>query len=128
LREAIRKVNNGEYGDAVIEARKAIDAMDGQAPDWESERPDRGDQEGRANREPAAGLNSIPVLCCAFVLVISCLALKISFKRSNKPRDKKGKVSRMKAMSVSFGGRSATSLAAAFSTFVGAITLSGGSG
>lgn len=38
LREAIRKVNNGEYGDAVIEARKAIDAMDGQAPDWEAER------------------------------------------------------------------------------------------
>jgi hypothetical protein len=38
LREAIRKVNNGEYGDAAIEARKAIDAMDGQAPNWETER------------------------------------------------------------------------------------------
>jgi hypothetical protein len=38
LREAIRKVNNSEYGDAVIEARKAIDAMDGKQPDWESER------------------------------------------------------------------------------------------
>jgi hypothetical protein len=38
LREAIRKVNNGEYGDAVIEARKAVDAMDGQAPGWEAER------------------------------------------------------------------------------------------
>jgi hypothetical protein len=38
LREAIRKVNNGEYGDAVTEARKAIDAMDGRAPDWQSER------------------------------------------------------------------------------------------
>jgi hypothetical protein len=38
LREAIRKVSNGEYGDAVTEARKAIDAMDGRAPDWQSER------------------------------------------------------------------------------------------
>jgi hypothetical protein len=38
LREAIRKINNGEYGDAVTEARKAIDAMDGRQPDWESER------------------------------------------------------------------------------------------
>jgi hypothetical protein len=38
LREAIRKVNSGEYGDATIEARKAIDAMDGQAPSWETER------------------------------------------------------------------------------------------
>jgi hypothetical protein len=38
LREAIRKVNNGEYGDAVTEARKAIHAMDGKQPDWESER------------------------------------------------------------------------------------------
>lgn len=37
LREAIRKVNNGEYGDAVTEARKAIDAMDGKAPGWQSE-------------------------------------------------------------------------------------------
>lgn len=38
LREAIRKVNNGEYGDAVTEARKAIDAMDGKAPGWQVER------------------------------------------------------------------------------------------
>jgi hypothetical protein len=38
LREAIRKVNNGEYGDAVTEARKAIDAMDGIAPSWQTER------------------------------------------------------------------------------------------
>jgi hypothetical protein len=38
LREAIRKVNSGEYSDAAIEARKAIDAMDGQTADWESER------------------------------------------------------------------------------------------
>jgi len=38
LREAIRKVNNGECGDAVTEARKAIDAMDGKQPGWDSER------------------------------------------------------------------------------------------
>lgn len=38
LREAVRKVNNGEYGDAVTEARKAIDAMDGKIPDWQAER------------------------------------------------------------------------------------------
>ena len=38
LREAIRKVNNGEYGDAVTEARKAIDAMDGKVPDRQAER------------------------------------------------------------------------------------------
>jgi hypothetical protein len=36
LREAIRKVNAGEYGDAVIEARKAIDALDGARPKWPS--------------------------------------------------------------------------------------------
>jgi hypothetical protein len=29
LREAIRKINLGEYGDAVTEARKAVDVMDG---------------------------------------------------------------------------------------------------
>lgn len=38
LREAVRKVNNGEYGDAVTEARKAIDAMDGKVPGWQAER------------------------------------------------------------------------------------------
>jgi hypothetical protein len=38
LREAVRKVNNGEYSDAVTEARKAIDAMDGKAPGWQAER------------------------------------------------------------------------------------------
>ena len=38
LREAIRKINNGECGDAVTEGRKAIDAIDGKAPDWQSER------------------------------------------------------------------------------------------
>jgi hypothetical protein len=32
LREAIRKVNNGEYGDAVTEARKAIGATGGSWP------------------------------------------------------------------------------------------------
>src|SRR5690348_14990373 len=38
LREAVRKVNNGGYGDAVTEARKAIEAMDGKIPDWQAER------------------------------------------------------------------------------------------
>jgi hypothetical protein len=38
LREAVRKVNNGEFGDAVTEARKAIDAMDGKVPAWQAER------------------------------------------------------------------------------------------
>jgi hypothetical protein len=38
LREAVRKANNGEYGDAVTEARKAIDAMDGKVPDSRTER------------------------------------------------------------------------------------------
>jgi len=38
LREAVRKVNHGEYGDAVTEARKAIDAMEGMAPGWQAER------------------------------------------------------------------------------------------
>jgi hypothetical protein len=38
LREAIRKVNTGECGDAVTEARKAIDAMDGTTPSWQPER------------------------------------------------------------------------------------------
>ncbi len=37
LREAIRKINLGEFGDAVIEARKAIDVMDGAAGQRPSE-------------------------------------------------------------------------------------------
>jgi len=35
LRDAIRKVNDGEYGDAVIAARRAIDSM---GTDWNSEK------------------------------------------------------------------------------------------
>src|ERR1039457_1743610 len=35
LREAIRKVNNGDWADAATEARKAIDAIDGRQPGWE---------------------------------------------------------------------------------------------
>jgi hypothetical protein len=43
-------------------------------------------------------------------------------------RDKKGKVSRMRRMAVSFGGRSAASLAAMYSALAGYVKLSGGSG
>jgi len=38
LREAIRKVNNGEYDDAVTEARKAIHVMDAVHGPWPKER------------------------------------------------------------------------------------------
>jgi hypothetical protein len=76
----------------------------------------------------STGLNSIPVLIPTFVLVICLQVLKVSHKRSTDQRDKKGKVSRMKAMTVSFGGRSAGSLASTYSTFVSYLVLSGGSG
>jgi len=75
-----------------------------------------------------AGLNSTPVLIWAFVFVICLQALKVSYKRSVNQRDKKGKVSRMRRMAVSFGGRSAASLAATYSALVGYVKLSGGSG
>lgn len=38
LREAIRKVNDGECRDAVIEARKAVDALGSARPKWPSEK------------------------------------------------------------------------------------------
>ena len=38
LREAIRKVNAGEYGDAAMEARKAIDALGSARSKWPSEK------------------------------------------------------------------------------------------
>jgi hypothetical protein len=73
-----------------------------------------------------AGLNSTPVLIWAFVFVICLQALKVSDKRSVNQRDKKGKVSRMRRMAVSSGGRSAASLAATYSALVGYVKLSGG--
>ena len=75
-----------------------------------------------------AGLNSTPVLIWTFVFVICLQALKVSYKSSVNERDKKGKVSRMRRMAVSFGGRSAASLAATYSALVGYVKLSGGSG
>ncbi len=74
------------------------------------------------------GLNSTPVLIWAFVSVICLQALKVSYKRSINQRDKKGKVSRMRRMAVSFGGRSAASLAATYSALAGYVKLGGGSG
>jgi hypothetical protein len=92
----------------------------------------------RATREPTealcrwarwdTGLNSTPELSWMFLLVICLQALKFSYEHSVSARDKKGMVSRMSGMSVSLGGRSAASLAAAYSTFVGCVELSGGSG
>lgn len=75
-----------------------------------------------------AGLNSTPELSLMFLLVICLQALKVSYEHSVNARDKKGMVSRMGGISVSLGGRSAASLAAAYSTFVGCVELSGGSG
>jgi hypothetical protein len=89
---------------------------------------DRNRSSGQPVDRFAAGLNSIPVLILAFVFVICLQVLKVSYKRSNNQRDRKGKVSRMESMAVSFGGRSAVSLAAIYSTLVGALALSGGSG
>ena len=82
----------------------------------------------RSKRPSVAWLNSTPVLIWTFVFVICLQALKVSYKRSNNQRDKKGKVSRMKCMAVSFGGRSAASLAATYSALAGDLKLSGGSG
>ena len=56
------------------------------------------------------------MLIWAFVFVICLQALKVSYKRSVNQRDKKGKVRRMRHMAVSFGGRSAASLAASWQT------------
>lgn len=75
-----------------------------------------------------AELNSIPVLIIAFVFVVCLLVLKVSIKRLDNRRDKKGKVSCMRSMTVSFGGRAAASLAAMYSTLVGTLAPGGGSG
>jgi len=61
-------------------------------------------------------------------LVICLQALRVSYKHSIHERDKKGKVSGMRGMAVSLGGRSAASLAATYSALVGYFELSGGSG
>ncbi len=75
-----------------------------------------------------AGLNSTPVLIWTFVFIICFQALKVSYKRSVSQRDKKGKVSRMRRMAVSVGGRWAASLAVTYSALAGYLKLSGGSG
>jgi hypothetical protein len=49
------------------------------------------------------------VLIWAFVFVICLQALKVSDKRFVNQRDKKGKVSSMRRIAVSSGGRSAAS-------------------
>lgn len=67
----------------------------------------------------AGGLNSTPVLIWAFVFIICLQALNVSYKHSCDYRDKKGKVSRMKSVAVSFVGRSAASLAATYSVLAG---------
>jgi hypothetical protein len=71
-------------------------------------------------------LNSTPELTWMFLLVRCSLALKVSYEHSVNDRDKKGAVRRMNGMPVSLGGRSASSLAAAYSTFVGCVELNGG--
>jgi hypothetical protein len=68
------------------------------------------------------------VLIWVSMFVICSQALKVSYKRSVNQRDKKGKVSRMRCVAVSFGGRSAASLATTYSALVGYVGLSGGSG
>jgi len=73
-------------------------------------------------------LNSTPVLTCVSMFVICLQALNVSYKRSVNRRDKKGKVSRMRSVTVSVGGRSAASLVATYSALVGYVGLSGGSG
>jgi hypothetical protein len=68
------------------------------------------------------------VLIWAFVFIICLQALNVSYKHSGDHRDKKGKVSRMKSVAVSLGGRSAASLAATYSALAEYLRLSGGSG
>lgn len=78
-----------------------------------------------------AGLNSTPALISAFMFtfVIWLQALKISCKRSVHQRDKKGRVTRMKSVAITFSGRKlAASLAAMCSAVAGYVELSGGSG
>jgi hypothetical protein len=75
----------------------------------------------------AAGLNSTLVPIFAFAFVICLQVLKVSYKSSDKQRDKKGKVGHMGYMAVNFGGRSAVSLAATYSALVGYLKLSEGS-
>ena len=68
------------------------------------------------------------MLICVSMFVICMQALKVSYERSVNQRDKKGKVSRMRKVAVSIGGRSAASLAATYSALVGYVGVSGGSG
>ena len=77
-----------------------------------------------------AGLNSTPTLISTYVMFVICiLAPKVSYKRSIKDRDKKGRVVRMRSNALRFSGRKlAASLVAICPTVAGWLGLSGGLG
>ena len=73
-----------------------------------------------------AGLNSTPGLIGVIVFIICSQLLHVSYTRTNRQRDKKGKVSRMRTMRIRIRGRGwAAPLVSAGTASVG---LAGGSG
>jgi hypothetical protein len=76
-----------------------------------------------------AGLNSTPGLIGMIVIVICSQLLHVSYNRSNRQGDKKGKVSRMRSMHIKIGGRGwAAPLVSASAASVGLAGFGGGSG
>ena len=77
----------------------------------------------------SAGLNSTPGLIGMVMFIICSQLLHVSYNRTNRQRDKKGKVSRMRSMRIKIGGRGwAAPLVSAGAASVGLAELSGGSG
>jgi hypothetical protein len=79
--------------------------------------------------QDVAGLNSTPALISLFMFFTCLQALNVSYKRSTRNRDKKGKVSSMRSVGFRVSGRKlAVPLAALRSAVVGCAAASGGSG
>jgi hypothetical protein len=77
----------------------------------------------------SAGLNSTPGLIGMLMFIICSQLLHVSYTRTNRERDKKGKVSHMRSMQIKIGGRSwAAPLVSAGAASVGLTEFSGGSG
>jgi hypothetical protein len=76
-----------------------------------------------------AGLNSTPGLIGMIMFIICSQLLHVSYNRTNRRRDKKGKVSRMRSMRIKIGGRGlAAPLVSAGAASIGLAGFGGGSG
>jgi hypothetical protein len=73
-------------------------------------------------------LNSIPALIILFVFFTCLQALDVSYKRSTRSRDKKGKVGSMKSLTFRVSGRKLAAPLAVLRSAAGCAAACGGSG